>query len=179
LLLRAPAFNQIRPSQLTHGLREVREKAEAYAKLEGHELEMAIADKLVPIVYGPGEAPFAIDHHHVAAALWRAHVKRVPVVVVKDLSAYSTNEFWLTMENNRWAYPYNALGKRVPFCEVREFSWELEDDPLRSLSARVRDEGGYGKTSVPLEEFRWADFFRQTLPLPKNDAEFDSRSRKQ
>ncbi|MEZ2355006.1 ParB-like protein [Caballeronia sp. RCC_10] len=67
-----------RPQQPNPWPTEVRQKAEAYAKLEGHELGMAIADKPVPIVYGPGGVPFAIDHRHVAAALWRAHVKRVP-----------------------------------------------------------------------------------------------------
>ncbi|SAL79875.1 chromosome partitioning protein ParB [Caballeronia arvi] len=171
-------IDQLRPTQLTHGLREIRNKTKAYAKLEGHDLEMAIAEKPVPIVYGPGATPYAIDHHHVATALWRAHVKRVPVVLVKDLSTLSVAEFWLTLENHRWTYPYTALGQRVPFPEMREHIWDLEDDEFRSLSASVRDAGGYEKTSVPLEEFRWADFFRHAFPLPKSDAEFDSLVKK-
>jgi hypothetical protein len=55
-----------------------------------------------------------------------------------------------------------------------EHIWDLEDDEFRSLSASVRDAGGYEKTSVPLEEFRWADFFRRTLPSPGDDADFAS-----
>lgn len=77
------------------------------------------------------------------------------------------------MENNRWAYPYDARGQRVPFDEMRQHIWELDDDEFRSLSAAVRDAGGYDKTSVPLEEFRWADFFRRMLPAPDGDAAFD------
>nr|WP_053573035.1 ParB/Srx family N-terminal domain-containing protein [Caballeronia cordobensis] len=87
-------IDQLRPTQLTHGLREIRQKITGYQKLKGHALEMAIAEKPVPIVYGPGELPYAIDHHHVATALWRTHIKRVPVVLVKDLSTLSAAEFW-------------------------------------------------------------------------------------
>ena len=87
-------------------------------------------------------------------------------------------EFWLTLENNRWAYPYNALGQRVAFSDMPAHIWDLEDDEFRSLSARVRDAGGYKKTSVALEEFRWADFFRRNLPTPESDAEFDSLVKK-
>jgi hypothetical protein len=36
----------------------------------------------------------------------------------------------------------------------------------------VRDAGAYEKTTVPLEEFRWADLFRTYLPYPGTDDEF-------
>lgn len=115
-----------------------------------------------------------IDHHHVATALWRAGIRRVPVVPVRDLSSLTLAEFWLTMENNRWTYPYDADGQRVAFSDMHAHVWELADDEFRSLSASVRDAGGYEKTAVPLEEFRWSDFFRRRLPLPTTDAEFKS-----
>jgi len=154
-------------------MREIREKTKAYRALSGHELEIAIAEKPVPVVLGPGEEMFVIDHHHVATALWRADVQRVPVILVSDLSSLSTTEFWLAMENNRWTYPYDAHGQRVAFGEMRQQVWELADDEFRSLSASVRDAGGYEKTTVPLEEFRWADFFRAHFSPPESDAEFD------
>lgn len=171
-------IERLRPTQLTHGLREVRQKTETYLSLEGHDLEMAIAEKPVPVVYGRGGEAYAIDHHHVAAALWHAKTTRVPVVLVQDLSALPSAEFWLTMENNRWTYPYNARGQRVSFADMPEHIWDLEDDEFRSLSASVRDAGGYRKTTVPLEEFRWADLFRQNFPPPQTDAEFDSLVKK-
>ncbi len=167
-------IDQLRPTQVTHGLREIRAKTKAYRSMTGHDLEMAIAEKPIPVVLGPGGTPFVIDHHHVATALWRADVKRVPVVLVSDLSSLSRAGFWLIMENNRWTYPYDAHGRRVSFTYMREHVWELDDDEFRSLSASVRDAGGYEKTAVPLEEFRWSDFLRHNLPLPENDAEFDA-----
>jgi hypothetical protein len=171
--LNTSAIDRLRPTQLTHGMREIRAKTKIYRSMSGHDLAMAIAEKPIPIVLGPEEAPFAIDHHHVATALWRADVETVPVVLIRDLSSLSEADFWLTMENNRWAYPYDVRGQRLPFDDMRQHIWELDDDEFRSLSAAVRDAGGYDKTSVPLEEFRWADFFRRLLPTPESDAAFD------
>ncbi|MFM0327556.1 ParB-like protein [Caballeronia glebae] len=171
--MKTQKIDELRPTQLTHGLREVRQKAAAYAALSGHKLGMTIAEKPVPIVRGPAGTSYAIDHHHVAAALWRAKVKSVPVVLVKDLSGLSVAEFWLALENQRWTYPYNAKGERVSFTEMREHIWDLDDDEFRSLAAAVKDAGGYDESNVPLEEFRWADFFRRQLPLPTSDAEYE------
>jgi hypothetical protein len=42
----------------------------------------------------------------------------------------------------------------------------------------ARDSGGYEKTAVPLEEFRWADFFRHRLPPPATDGDFELLVRK-
>jgi YD repeat-containing protein len=168
----------LRPTQVTHGLREILDKTKTYESLTGHDLDMAIAEKPVPVVLGPDGAPFAIDHHHVASALWRAGIKSVPFVLVCDLSSLTRADFWLTMENNRWAYPYDAQGRRVAFADLRDHVWELIDDDFRSLSAAVRDAGGYEKTSVPLEEFRWSDFLRRHLPPPESDADYDALVKK-
>ncbi|MCC8392564.1 ParB/Srx family N-terminal domain-containing protein [Paraburkholderia sp. MMS20-SJTR3] len=167
-------IKQLRPTQCTHGLREVRGKTEQYRALSGHDLDMAIAEKPVPIVYGPGEIAHLIDHHHVANALWQAGIKTVPVVLVQDLSTLTSADFWLTLENNRWTYPYDAHGQRVPYSEMFRHVWDLIDDEFRSLSAAVRDAGGYEKTQVPLAEFRWADLFRRQFDPPASDAEFDA-----
>jgi hypothetical protein len=170
--LKTVAIKSIRPTQLTHGLREIRRKTQFYESLSSHDLEMAIAEKPVPVVLGPGGSPFAIDHHHVASALWRAGIKTMPAVLVADFSWLSYQDFWLSMDDRRWTYPYDAKGQRKSFADMPEHVWELEDDEYRSLAASVRDAGGYEKTSVPLEEFRWADLFRTYLPFPGTDDEF-------
>ncbi|MFM0377819.1 ParB/Srx family N-terminal domain-containing protein [Paraburkholderia strydomiana] len=166
------AIKELRPTQMTHGEREVAKKADDYRHLSGHDLEMAIAEKPVPIVLGPAGRPYIIDHHHVAAALRLVGVSDVPVVLVEDLSSLETEEFWFTMENRRWAYPYDVRGQRRPFAEMPRHVWQLADDVCRSLAAFAREAGAYGRTSTPLEDFRWADFFRSMLPLPTGDEEF-------
>jgi hypothetical protein len=76
------------------------------------------------------------------------------------------------MENRRWAYPYDAQGQRVSFTDLPRHVWDLPNDEYRSLAAFARNAGAFEKTSVPLEEFRWADLFRSTLPLPSDDEAF-------
>lgn len=46
--MKTVAIKDIRPTPLTHGLREIHRKAEVYKSLSGH-IEMAIAEKPVPI----------------------------------------------------------------------------------------------------------------------------------
>jgi hypothetical protein len=172
------AIKKLRPTQATHGRREVEKKTEEYAVLTGRELEMAIAEKPIPIVLGPGGEAFAIDHHHVAAALWAAGVREVPVVLVADLSALDQAEFWLTLENRRWTWPYDAQGRRIPFGAMPAHVYELEDDEYRSIAGFVREAGAYEKTPVPLEEFRWAELFRATIAAPHSDDEFNAAIRR-
>ncbi len=109
---------RLRPTQIPHGERQIREKTRAYRSLSRHELEMAIAEKPGPIVLGPANAPYAIDHHHVATALWHVSVTRVPVVLIRDLSSLTRGEFWVTRENHRWTYPYDRDGEgwRLQTC---------------------------------------------------------------
>jgi hypothetical protein len=175
--LKTAIIKDLRPTQLTHGLREIRQKTQFYQSLSGHDLNMAIAEKPVPLVIGPGGSPFAIDHHHVATALWHVGIKAMPAVLVADFSSLPYQEFWLSMENRRWTYPYDAKGQRKSFTDMPYHVWELADDEYRSLAASVRDAGGYEKTTVPLEEFRWADLFRTYLPYPRTDDEFVSVER--
>jgi hypothetical protein len=170
--LKTVAIKDVHPTQFTHGLREIRRKTLSFQSLSGHDLAIAIAEKPIPLVLGPGGSPFAIDHHHVAAALRRTGIKTMPAVLVADFSSLSHQEFWLSMEDHRWTYPYNAKGERKSFGDMPDHVWETEDDEYRSLAASVRDAGGYEKTSVPLAEFRWADLFRSYLSYPNTDDDF-------
>lgn len=167
------ALDQLRPTQMTHGGREVAQKIDEYRSLSEHDLKMAIAEKPVPIVLGPDAAPYVTDHHHIVAALHALQVPAVPVVLIKDLSSRGVDEFWLTMENQRWAYPYDTRGQRRSFVEMPRHVWDLANDEFRSLAAFARNAGALEKTNVPLEEFRWADLFRSRLPLPSDDESFE------
>jgi hypothetical protein len=42
----------------------------------------------------------------------------------------------------------------------------------------MRKAGAYEKTTVPLEEFRWAELFRATITAPHSDMEFDAAIRR-
>ncbi len=147
------AIKELRPTQMTHGAREVTKKADDYRKLSGHDLEMAIAEKPVPIVLGPAGRPYVIDHHHIAAAMRLVGVSDVPVVLVEDLSSLVPEEFWFTMENRRWAYPYDVRGQRRPFarCPGTCGNWQTTSAgasrPLRGRQVRTGEPLPRSKTS--------------------------------
>ena len=164
-------LEQLWPTQMTHGAREVARKIQQYRSLPEHDLRMAIAEKPVPIVLGPHERPYVTDHHHVVAALHALPVQAVPVVLLEDLSSLDLQAFWLTMENRRWTYPYDAQGRRRPFAEMPRYVWDVPNDEYRSLVAFARDAGAFEKTAVPLEEFRWIELFRSLLPRPDDHDE--------
>lgn len=166
------ALERLRPTQATHGIREIEKKIEEYRSLSAHDLEMAIAEKPVPVVLGPDEEPYVTDHHHVVAALHTLRIPAVPVVLVEDLSSLPRHEFWLTMEDRRWTYPYDAQGRRISFSDMPRHVWELANDEYRSLAAFARDAGAFEKTTTPLAEFRWADLLRGLSPLPSDDDAF-------
>ncbi|NKJ51151.1 chromosome partitioning protein ParB [Burkholderia sp. SG-MS1] len=172
------ALQRLRPSQMTHGRREVAKKSEQYRSLSEHDRQMAIAEKPVPIVLGPDEVPYQTDHHHIVAALHTLRIPAVPVVLIEDLSSLAPEKFWLTMEDRRWTYPYDEQGRRQPFSDMPRHAWELPNNEYRSLAAFARDAGAFEQTDTPLAEFRWADLLRTLLPLPTNDDEFDDALRK-
>jgi hypothetical protein len=47
-----------------------------------------------------------------------------------------------------------------------------------SIAGFVREAGAYVKTTVPLEEFRWAELYRATIIAPHWDDEFDAAIRR-
>jgi hypothetical protein len=167
-------IDRLHPTQMTLGERQVRQKVARYRELSAHDLEMAIAEKPVAVVFGPQDEPYVIDHHHVTCALARIGVEQVPFVMVKDLSSLSHAEFWLTLENHAWVYPYDADGRRIAFKDMPRHMSDAVNDEFRSLAAFVRAAGGYEKTDVPLADFRWADLFRAHFARPNDDAQFDA-----
>lgn len=174
--MKTVTLKQLRPTQATHGLREVNQKIAEFRSRSKHAMSMAVASKPIPVVLGPGAIPFAIDHHHVAAALYALALKKVPCVLVADLSSLSPTQFWLELDNRSWVHPYDKFGRRIAFDALPRHIDSLEDDEYRSLAAFVRDAGGYEPTTVPLAEFRWADLFRSALPCHEDaqasDADF-------
>lgn len=166
------ALEQLRPTQMTHGAREIARKIEQYRSLSEHDLRMAIAEKPVPVVLGLDEQPYVTDHHHVVAALHALRVPAVPVVLLEDLSSLTAQSFWQTLEDRRWAYPYDRQGRRRAFADMPRYVWDSANDEFRSLAAFARDAGAFEKTSVPLEEFRWSDLLRALLPQPADDEAF-------
>ena len=163
----------LRPTQMTVGLREVREKRKRWREHDNKEQADLLGKHMIPVVFGPDKRYYVIDHHHLGRALHDEGVKEVLVTIVGDLRMVEREAFWGVMDNRRWVYPYDAKGERRSFRDLPKSLADLKDDPFRSLAGELRRMGGFAKDTTPFSEFLWADFLRRRLSRKAVDADFD------
>jgi hypothetical protein len=155
---------ELRPTQMTVGMREVKEKRKRFREQKGKKQEELLGKHMVPVVVGPDKRFYVVDHHHLARALHEEGIEDILVTVIGDLRMVERDAFWGVMDNKRWVFPYDAKGERRHFKDLPKTITELKDDPFRSLAGELRRAGGFAKDTTPFSEFLWADFLRRQLP---------------
>ena len=153
-------INSLRPTQITIGLIEVRERRNQWDKL-GDEKATFLGHHMIPAIIGPKKRPYVIDHHHLARALHDEGQKSVLIQPIAVLDGLSQEHFWRFLDNQGWLHPFDEHGKRQPYSAIPKKISQLTDDPFRSLAGAVRKAGGYAKDSRPFTEFIWGDYFRK------------------
>ncbi len=151
----------LRPTQMTVGMREVREKRQRWKKVK-RKAEF-LGSHLIPVIHGYRERYYVIDHHHLALALEQEKVEQVAVTVVADLRKLDERSFWTYLDNRGWLHPYDVRGRRRSHEELPRRLSGLVDDPFRSLAGELRRIGGFAKDTTPFAEFLWADFLRRRI----------------
>jgi len=164
----------LRPTQMTVGMREVKEKRKRWREHKSEKKRAELLGKhMIPVVLGPDERYYVVDHHHLARALHEEGVKDILVTVIGNLSMVERDAFWGVMDNKRWVYPYDSKGERRHFKDIPKSVADLKDDPFRSLAGELRRAGGFAKDTTPFSEFLWADFLRRRLPRRTVDDDFE------
>jgi hypothetical protein len=153
----------LRPTQMTLGLREVNEKRREWRERGGDKGAAFLGRHMIPVVIGPKQTRYLIDHHHLARALEEEGVKDVLVNVVADLHTLAKEEFWIFLDNRAWCHPYDDMGRRRTFDDIPATVAAMRDDPYRSLAGDLRRAGGFAKDETPFSEFIWADFLRRRI----------------
>jgi len=172
-ILHPTAIRDLRPTQVTVGMREVDAKRKAWAaKSDGKGAEF-LGTHMIPVILGPKGRPYVIDHHHLALALLREGVETVAVTVVADLQRLPPDSFWFVMDNRNWMHPFDEQGRRQAYDAIPKSVEGLVDDPYRSLAGELRQVGGYAKDTTPFSEFLWADYLRRTVDRKLVERQFD------
>ncbi len=172
--LQPTAIHELRPTQMTLGLREVAQKrAEWRAHADGKKADF-LGAHLIPVVRGPKQRPYLIDHHHLARALHDEGVMEVAVTVVADLSALQPSAFWVYLDNRGWSHLYDSEGIRRDHKNLPKRVADMPDDAYRSLAGALRRAGGYAKDTTPFAEFLWADFLRRRIGHGRIVADFET-----
>lgn len=177
-LLQPVPIMSLRPTQMTVGMREVKEKRKRWREHDDKKRAKLLGKHQIPVVVGPDKLNYVIDHHHLARALHEEGEKDVLVSVVADLTMVDSKAFWVVLDNHRWVYPYDADGERRSYKDLPKDIGKLKDDPFRSLAGELRRAGGFAKDTTPFSEFLWADFLRRRLSRKIVDKDFEKAMEK-
>jgi hypothetical protein len=163
----------LRPTQMTVGMREVHIKRQRLREGSLKVNRSRFSTRLIPVVLGPDSRRYLIDRHHFARALHDEETGETPITIVEDLSALEPDAFWAELDNRGWMHPFDDAGRRRGYNEIPRSVCGLVDDPFRSLAGALRRMGGYTKIKTPFSEFRWANFLRQRIDRLTVEREFD------
>ncbi len=164
----------LRPTQITVGMREVKQKRKALRHRQVNKIGRYLGDHMIPVIRGPKDRHYIIDHHHLALALLDEGIKRVLVTVVADLSMLDRDQFWIVLDHHSWVHPYDANGRRVDFADIPKNVNQMRDDPFRSLAGELRRAGAFAKDTTPFSEFLWADFLRRRIGRRRVEHDFSA-----
>jgi hypothetical protein len=166
------AILDLRPTQITVGMREVKVKRERWLEETRKRGEKFLGKHMIPVILGPKGRHYIIDHHHLARALHDEGVEEVAVTVIANLSKLDRDSFWYVMDNHDWTHPF-VEGRRRPYSDLPKSVDKLIDDPFRSLAGELRRAGGFAKDTTPFSEFLWANFLRRRMKRKAVEANFD------
>jgi hypothetical protein len=172
-ILHPVPIDELRPTQITVGLREVVARRKAWRTKEDKKAGEYLGHHMIPVILGPKDRHYVIDHHHLARALHEEGVKSVLVTVIANLSRLDIDCFWFVMDSHNWMHPFDDEGRRQSYERIPKSVDKLVDDPFRSLAGELRRVGGFAKDTTPFSEFLWADFLRRRLRRKAVEKDFD------
>jgi hypothetical protein len=164
-------IDELRPTQITIGFREVKSRSATLKKSDSDNL---LHKHVIPVVKGPKDRFYIIDHHHLCSALRHAGLDKVSVTVVLNLQRLDKQAFWVFLDNTGLVHPFDEDGKRRPYGDIPKNIKDMVDDPFRSLAGALRRRGGYAKDTTPFSEFLWADFLRRQLNRKGVEEDFEA-----
>ena len=172
-ILKPVDIADLRPTQITVGMREVKAKQKGWREKKGKKGGEFLGKHMIPVILGPNDRHYVIDHHHLARALHEEGVKNVLVTVVANLSMVDRDTFWTVLDNRSWMHPFDDKGRRRDYKDIPKSVRDLVDDPFRSLAGELRRAGGFAKDTTPFSEFLWADFLRRRIKRRLVEHDFD------
>ncbi len=165
-------IDELRPTQMTIGVREIEARAAKIKTQSQEDGEKRVRKNVIPVVKGPKDRFYVIDHHHLCRALLLAGTKQVSVTVILNLARLDKDAFWVFMDNRGMVHPFDENGKRCNYEDIPKSIEDMTDDPFRSLAGALRRKGGYAKDTTPFSEFLWADFLRRRFNAKEVEKDF-------
>ena len=172
-VLKPVNIGDLRPTQITVGMREVNAKRKGWRERKGKKAAEFLGKHMIPVILGPNDRHYIIDHHHLTRALHEEGVKDVLVTVIGNFSMVDRDTFWTVLDSRNWMHPFDDKGHRRGYKDIPKSVTDLVDDPFRSLAGELRRLGGFSKDTTPFSEFLWADFLRRRIKRKLVELDFD------
>lgn len=169
----------LKPMQIPVGMYEVEDKTKELKGMSGKKADAWLRKKAVPTVTDYKGRRRPVDHHHEARAAWEAGHDEVYARRYFDdelhelVKGLPKARFYAVTRAMGLYYDRDERGVATEPGALPADTRGHTDDPYRSLAGRVRDAGGYDKTSEPFAEFKWANFFRERVKIGPKRADFD------
>jgi hypothetical protein len=173
-IIRPVRLTELRPTQMTVGMREVEERRQHWRSLaSGKKRDAFLQTHLIPVILGAEDRHYIVDHHHLVLALHREGLEEMYVTVMADLSGLDKKTFWFVLDQRNWMHPFDAKGERRSYEDIPKRVDRMQDDPFRALAGALRRRGGFAKDTTPYSEFLWANFLRNHLKPADVQKDFD------
>ena len=172
-ILKPVAIADLRPTQITVGMREVGAMQERWRARPAKKEQAFLGRHMIPVVLGPKKRHYIIDHHHLCRALHEQGQRDVLVTVIAKLDRLERDQFWFVLDNRGWMHPFDENGRRRHHRDIPKLVADLVDDPFRSLAGELRRGGGFAKDTTPFSEFLWADFLRRRITPKQVKRDFE------
>ncbi len=149
-ILKPVAIADLRPTQITVGMREVGAMQERWRA-----------------------RPAKKEQAFLGRALHEQGQRDVLVTVIAKLDRLERDQFWFVLDNRGWMHPFDENGRRRHHGDIPKSVADLVDDPFRSLAGELRRGGGFAKDTTPFSEFLWADFLRRRITPKQVKRDFE------
>ena len=125
-------LDDLRPTQMTVGMREVKEKRKRFREQKtAKKQEEMIGKHMIPVVLGPDQRYYVVDHHHLARALHDEGVKEMYVTTIANLSQLDRDSFWFVLDNRSLMHPFDDKGRRCGYKAIPKSLKDLADNQYR------------------------------------------------
>lgn len=158
-------IEELYPTQPDLGMREVSYKVSLIKKMTEKEIDKYLIKKVSPVVIGPKGRVYIVDHHHHAYSLLKSGYGLIYVVVLKNWSNLSEEEFWKKMIKEKLVLLEQG-GESIGVNNLPNKITKMGNEEYRSLAWSVRELNGFNKVDhIPYFEFAWGNFYRKYVSL--------------
>ena len=169
----------LRPTQMTVGMREVKEKRKRWREQKSEKKRAELLGKhMIPVVLGPDEHYYVVDHHHLARALHDEGVKDILVTVIGDLTMVDREAFWGVMDTQAMGLSLRRQGRAAALQGHAEIGSRPHGRSVPQPRRRIAPHRRLRQGHHAVQRILWADFLRRKISRKSVEEISTRRSRR-